>query len=169
MKNNEYSVLEYKVEGKRNLYHTDFGVSLFWDPKNGLMIGDFNNSRKPDIEELKSLSDKFDQLETLIEILSSETDSSHINAMKKIKRLKKQIPRKVTYEDIGYNPFHDENVFACICPSCGLHIITFTDSDVESSKSDVPEQMFHDCLTHHNYEGLNNFCNRCGQKLDWSK
>ncbi len=77
--------------------------------------------------------------------------------------------KKVIYEDIGYDQYHNVNVYACICPSCGLHIIEFDDEDVKNSDSDYPEEMFHDCMVHHGYIGLNNFCNRCGQKLDWSE
>ena len=42
---------------------------------------------------------------------------------------KKWIPKKVIYEDVEYDQLHNENVFTCICPSCGLHIITFYDSE----------------------------------------
>lgn len=84
-----------------------------------------------------------------------------------VRALKKQIPRKVKYEDVGYKLASNVNVYACICPSCGLHIIEFDDDDAWESKSDDPKQMFHDCFVHHEYIGLNNFCNRCGQKLDW--
>lgn len=79
----------------------------------------------------------------------------------------KQIPQKVVYEDIGYDIHKNVNVYACICPSCGLYIIEFDDEDVKNSKSDKPKQMFHDCLIYHGYEGRNNYCDRCGQKLDW--
>lgn len=37
-------------------------------------------------------------------------------------------------------------------------------------KSDVikiMEDMFHSSMVHHAYIGMNNYCNRCGQKLDW--
>lgn len=81
---------------------------------------------------------------------------------------KKQIPQKVIYEDIGYNYHHNVNVYACICPSCGLHIIEFDDNDIADCDSDEPKEMFHNCMVYHAYMGLNNFCNRCGQKLDWS-
>ncbi|MDY5881947.1 MAG: hypothetical protein SPJ65_01265, partial [Roseburia sp.] len=57
-----------------------------------------------------------------------------------VKALKKQIPRKVSYEDVGYDQYHDTNLYACICPSCGLHIIDFSDDDVDSKcNSDNPE------------------------------
>lgn len=84
------------------------------------------------------------------------------------KALKKQIPKKVLYEDVGFDCYHDVNLYACICPSCGLHIIDFSDDDVDSKcNSDNPEDMFHSSMVHHAYIGMNNYCNRCGQKLDW--
>lgn len=86
-----------------------------------------------------------------------------------VKALNKQVKKKVIYEDVGYDPWHSENVYACICPSCNLHIITFTDSEIEGNDDfgGEPEKMFHSCLIHHGYIGLNNYCNRCGQKLNW--
>lgn len=82
---------------------------------------------------------------------------------------KKQIPRKVLYEDIGYNQYQNVNMYACICPSCGLHIIEFDDDNIPDD--DEPDgnvkRMFHANFVHHDYRGLNNYCNRCGQKLDW--
>lgn len=84
------------------------------------------------------------------------------------KALKKQIPKKVLYEDVGFDCYHDVNLYACICPSCGLHIIDFSDDDVDSKcNSDNPEDMFHSSMVHHAYIGMNDYCNRCGQKLDW--
>lgn len=80
---------------------------------------------------------------------------------------RKQTPQKVIYEDVGYDQYNNVNVYACICPSCGLHIIRFDDDDVKKSESDEPEKMFHDCMIHHAYQGWNNYCHRCGQKLDW--
>lgn len=85
------------------------------------------------------------------------------------KALKKQIPQQVIYEDVGYDTYTDQNIYACICPSCGLYILGFGGNDIVSKADfggDV-EKMFHSCLVHHNYEGLNHFCNRCGQALDW--
>lgn len=77
-------------------------------------------------------------------------------------------PKKVKFEDIGYDRFHDVNVYACICPDCGLNIFEFTDDDVDDKcDSDDPEVMFKSSMVHHGYMGLNNFCNRCGRKLDW--
>ena len=84
-----------------------------------------------------------------------------------IKALEKQIPKKVRYEDVGYEQY--VNVYACICPSCDLEIIKFNDNDVsEKCESDDVEKMFHSSMVHHAYVGLNNYCNRCGQRLDWS-
>lgn len=80
----------------------------------------------------------------------------------------KQIPKKVLYEDVGFDCCYDVNLYACICPSCGLHIIDFSDDDVDSKcNSDNPEDMFHSSMVYHAYIGMNNYCNRCGQKLDW--
>lgn len=80
----------------------------------------------------------------------------------------KKEPKKVLYEDIGYDIHKNVNVFACICPSCGLHIIEFDDGDISDCKIDELKEMFHGCMAHHAYMGLNNFCNRCGQRLDWN-
>lgn len=86
-----------------------------------------------------------------------------------IKALEKQIPKKVRYEDVGYEQYGNVNVYACICPSCNLEIIKFNDNDVsEKCESDDVEKMFHSSMVHHAYIGLNNYCNRCGQRLDWS-
>lgn len=80
---------------------------------------------------------------------------------------KKNTPQKVIYEDVGYDHYRGVNVYACICPCCGVRVIQFDDDDIPNCKSDEPKEMFHSCLVHHAYMGLNNFCNRCGQKLDW--
>ncbi len=79
---------------------------------------------------------------------------------------KKQIPQKVVYEDIGYDMHKNVNVFACICPSCGLHIMRFDDNDIKCFDGDEKE-MFLASMPHEVYTELN-FCNRCGQRLDWS-
>lgn len=87
-----------------------------------------------------------------------------------VKALEKQIPKKILYEDVGFDCHHDVNLYACICPSCGLHIIDFSDDDVDSKcNSDNPEDMFHSSMVHHAYIGMNNYCNRCGQKLNWGE
>lgn len=87
-----------------------------------------------------------------------------------IKALKKQIHRKVRYEVVEYDEYYDVSLYACICPSCGLHIIEFSDNDVVfKCNSDSPEDVFHSSMVHHAYIGMNNYCNRCGQKLDWGE
>ncbi len=87
-----------------------------------------------------------------------------------INALEKQMPKKVRYEDVGYEQYDNVNVYACICPSCDLEIIKFDDNDVSKKcESDDVEKMFHSSMVHHAYVGLNNYCNRCGQKLDWSE
>lgn len=83
--------------------------------------------------------------------------------------VEKQRAKKVSIEDVGYNQYRNVNLYACICTSCGLHIIEFDDDDVCESDSDNPAEMFRDCLVHHGYEWRNNYCNRCGNKLDWSE
>ena len=80
----------------------------------------------------------------------------------------KQIPKKVKYEDVGYDNNLNVNCFSCICPNCDLHIIDFNDTDIsDKCDSDDIEKMFHLSMVHHAYIGLNGYCNRCGQKLDW--
>jgi hypothetical protein len=87
-----------------------------------------------------------------------------------LKVLEKWTPQKVLYEDIGYDTNTNENLYACKCPSCALGIIVFGDSDIKDdydSNDDNVEKMFHSSMNHHAYIGLNNFCNRCGQRLKW--
>ena len=98
------------------------------------------------------------------------TTGEHMTAIGiAIQALEKQIPKKVRYEDVGYEQYGNVNVYACICPSCDLEIIKFNDNDVsEKCESNDVEKMFHSSMVHHAYIGLNNYCNRCGQKLDWS-
>lgn len=77
-------------------------------------------------------------------------------------------PGKVKFEDAGYDMHNDVNVYAYVCPDCGLEIIVFTDDDIsDDCDSDAPEDMFKSSMVHHGYMGLNNFCNRCGRRLDW--
>ena len=97
------------------------------------------------------------------------TVGEHIKSIEMaINALEKQIPKKVSYEDVGYEQYGNVNVYACICPSCDLEIIKFNDNDVsEKCESDDVEKMFHSSMVHHAYIGLNNYCSRCGQKLDW--
>ena len=85
-----------------------------------------------------------------------------------INALEKQMQKKVKYEDVGYDQYNNVNVYACICPSCGLEIIRFNDNDIsDKCESGDTEEMFHSSMVHHAYIGLNNYCNRCGQKLNW--
>jgi hypothetical protein len=85
-----------------------------------------------------------------------------------LKALQKWIPKKVKYKDAGYDPMRDVNIYSCDCPDCGLSIIAFTDDDVSGfCNSDDPEEMFFSSMDPHGYQGLNNFCNRCGRKLRW--
>ena len=96
--------------------------------------------------------------------ISKECYKTIINA------LEKQMQKKVKYEDVGYDQYNNVNVYACICPSCGLEIIRFNDNDIsDKCESGNTEEMFHSSMVHHAYIGLNNYCNRCGQKLNWDK
>lgn len=72
--------------------------------------------------------------EEAIKFIQKRTDIiSHVprlaeyrEALKRaVKALKKQIPRKILYEDVGYDCHHDVNLYSCICPSCRLPIIEF--------------------------------------------
>lgn len=120
------------------------------------------------IERLKCmrLFMRLEDKENKSKFLDSDYEANHMA----IKALKKQIPKKVRYEDVGYEQYGNVNVYACICPSCDLEIIKFDDNDVsEKCESDDVEKMFHSSMVHHAYVGLNNYCNRCGQKLDWSE
>ena len=84
--------------------------------------------------------------------------------------IEKWKPEKVIFEDVGYDIHNDVNVYACVCPDCGLEIIIFTDDDIsDDCDSDEPEDMFKSSMIHHGYMGLNNFCNRCGKRLDWGE
>lgn len=86
-----------------------------------------------------------------------------------VKAIMKQLPKKVLYEDVGYDFRKNENLYACICPSCKCRIIDFSDGDISyyDGFDGNFEKMFHSSMVHHAYDGLNGYCNRCGQKLDW--
>lgn len=154
-----YFELKYKKVGE-DYYHV--GYSSF----------DFHNVLK--------WKEEYFELANCIECKSGQKDSEIKDEWQKEylkeawacdfcgKALEKQISKKVLYEDVGFDCQHDVNLYACICPSCGLHIIDFSDYDIDSKcNSDNPEDMFHSSMVYHAYIGINNYCNRCGQKLDW--
>ena len=119
------------------------------------------------VEKLKNMR-LFMQIEDENNDCKFTEDDYKANEMA-IKSLKKQVQKKVKYEDVGYDQYNNVNVYACICPSCGLEIIRFNDNDVsDKCESCDTEEMFRSSMVHHAYIGLNNYCNRCGQKLDWS-
>ena len=119
------------------------------------------------VEKLKNMR-LFMQIEDENNDCKFTEDDYKANEMA-IKSLKKQVQKKVKYEDVGYDQYNNVNVYACVCPSCGLEIIRFNDNDVsDKCESCDTEEMFHSSMVHHAYIGLNNYCNRCGQKLDWS-
>lgn len=68
----EYSILKKKFEEKHRQYGTTFGVSIVAGSR-GVHVGDFDNSRDITIEELKELLEKYEQLDALVEKLTSET------------------------------------------------------------------------------------------------
>lgn len=117
------------------------------------------------------LNEVIENLKYLVSDSCTDTQFDYIEEIEiATKALEKQIPKKVKYEDVGYDQYNNVNVYACICPSCDLEIIKFNDNDVsDKCESDDVEKMFHSSMVHHAYIGLNNYCNRCGQKLDWSE
>ena len=118
---------------------------------------------------IKNIKDIFDECTESEETVCYVTGVDAPALEMAINALEKQIPKKVSYEDVGYEQYGNVNVYACICPSCDLEIIKFNDNDVsEKCESDDVEKMFHSSMVHHAYIGLNNYCSRCGQKLDWS-
>lgn len=89
----------------------------------------------------------------------------------KIKRiLEKAKPKKVLFDDIGTNWINGEPIFGCLCPSCELALFQFTTDDLNDDiDTDDIETRFKSCFVHHGYMGRLNYCDRCGQKLDWGK
>lgn len=72
---------------------------------------------------------KLDFLKTAISTMRELEKYKKFGALKEVRKaVEKQKPEKVTIEDVGYNQYRNVNLYACICPSCGLHIIEF---DVE--------------------------------------
>lgn len=74
-----------------------------------------------------------------------------------IKALEKQIPKKVIYEYLGRERFQNLTMYASRCPSCNLQITSILVHDKRTATSLI--RRF----------GLNTYCNRCGQKLDWEE
>ena len=73
LKKDEYTLLEKSISKNIRHYGTTFGVDIIDSSVNGLLIGDFEKSRKPSFEELKELNSKYEQLENFIEKLTQET------------------------------------------------------------------------------------------------
>lgn len=151
----------YKDNEKRNLSRTDRLMDkCTYRHENGncLRVGGFCTSVPlSHCQRYKELHNEY-------------TEYKQLGTLKKVRKaVEKQKPKKVSIEDVGYDQYRNVNLYACICPSCGLHIIEFDDDDVRESESDNPAEMFRDCLVHHGYEGRNNYCNRCGKKLDWTE
>ena len=117
-----------------------------------------------DYAEKNGFLDMYYERQVLIDRIKSQPTAYDVA----INALEKQMQKKVKYEDVGYDQYNNVNVYACICPSCGLEIIRFNDNDIsDKCESGDTEEMFHSSMVHHAYIGLNNYCNRCGQKLNW--
>ena len=70
------------------------------------------------VEKLKNMR-LFMQIEDENNDCKFTEDDDKANEMA-IKSLKKQVQKKVKYEDVDYDQYNNVNVYACICPSCGL-------------------------------------------------
>ena len=82
--------------------------------------------------------------------------------------LDRETPMKVIGKDVGYNPFTDENVYAVECPYCEFEIYRAGDNDINV------EDPNSECILKGFYEkydiqqgGNYNYCNNCGQRLDF--
>lgn len=116
----------------------------------------------------KALDGMKEQIENAIGI-KIESDNTFYERVSTLQKLvDRAVPKMVKYEDVGYDSYGGDNIYASICPRCGLHIIEFNDSMIPGCGNDDPREMFNSCMVHHGYIGLNSFCNRCGQALDWS-
>lgn len=69
----EYSILKQKFSEKQQQYGTTFGVSIVIGSC-GVYVGDFDRKRDITIDELKELLSKYEQLDTLVEKLTEETN-----------------------------------------------------------------------------------------------
>lgn len=69
----EYSILKDKFKEKQRKYGTTFGVSIVTGSC-GVCVGHFDCKRDITINELKELLSKYEQLDTLVEKLTEETN-----------------------------------------------------------------------------------------------
>ena len=76
LEHDEYSILKRRIQEMMDKYSTTFGVPIITS-SDGIYIGDFNKKRKITIEELKELLAKYEQIDTLIEKLTKETDITY--------------------------------------------------------------------------------------------
>ena len=108
------------------------------------------------------------QEETISNPYTLNHNDEDISTLQKL--VNKDIALKVKWEELGYDSYANVNVYGAICPSCDLHIFEFDDNDVEVESPDSKEirKGFYNNFTHHAKIGLNNYCSRCGQRLDWS-
>ena len=115
--------------------------------------------------------DCYDDLVEWYNRLDDKDRSSHIvDCLEALKTLvDKVMPRKVIFNDLGYDHHHNVNVYGAKCPSCDLILFDWTDDDVKDSFDGDIEEMFHDNFVSHGYCGRHQYCDRCGQRLDWSE
>lgn len=83
--------------------------------------------------------------------------------------IKKQIPQKVEFEDNGYNYWHNVNKYVCNCPSCGFTLFNFDDDDFsyDATNNGDAEESFRLSFDVGKIQRCNNYCPRCGQRLNW--
>ncbi len=85
--------------------------------------------------------------------------------------LERLVPKKVRFVEGDWMAEMCRCYYMCQCPTCDLEVITFDEKDwhEHSREGDTPEEKFKSFMVHHAYMDLNNYCNRCGQKLDWGE
>ena len=106
------------------------------------------------------------------EAMISSAEEDLINTCKnKIQKIiDKTFPMSVKWEDIGYDNYRDANVYGCICPRCNLILMSATDIDIDvkdPNPKDIRKAFLDVFSPNGNKQGLNNYCNRCGQKLSY--
>ena len=107
--------------------------------------------------------------EALYSLYCLDNDKFH-NARKTLQKLVNKVtPKKVIFDDLGYDHHHNVNVYGVKCPNCDLILYDWTDDDVKDSSDGDIEEMFHDNFVSHGYCGRHQYCDRCGQRLDWSE
>ncbi len=76
----------------------------------------------------------------------------------------KETPKKVIGENICYDQYKNENMYAISCPNCGEQLLYFKDSDFIEETFDLFLKHYEQHIDTSNWK----YCGYCGQKLDWS-